>query len=418
MNVYYRREMRHNYLVVELGSSEAAGYEIHMLGQNLIRGLLKFHISCPEGRVCFYYEITSRQPLNRMLESRSLGTLDLRRLILGIAGVLEQLEVFLLPEEQLLLEPEYIYVDPDGRLVFLCLVPGSRQDFPAAVGNLLQYLLGYVDHQDKECVVLAYSLYQESQKENFGINDLLRIVQEDRGGAEPDDDHADIIMEDNYDGIYGNRHSGTGDKLGERNTNADKIVYRKKDVTAKAREAARKRAAHKPGWHKVLGQAAGQLLGKAEPEKVEQEKLPGSRGTKSEREWEAWRDMLEEPEAKPRAQEIEREPVTALLVDLEAKCGNYCLKALQPGLADILVDSFPFIIGKNSSLADYLLEKETVSRLHVKISKDENGFHITDLNSTNGTRVRGRLLENNEEEILCPGDEIYIADWKYRFEQT
>ena len=41
---------------------------------------------------------------------------------------------------------------------------------------LLQYLLGKVNHQDKDCVVMAYGLYQESLKENYGMADLLRLT--------------------------------------------------------------------------------------------------------------------------------------------------------------------------------------------------------------------------------------------------
>lgn len=413
MNAYYRREMRHNYLVIEPESLEAEGYEVRMLGQNLIRGLLKFHISRPEGKVCFCYEITSKQPLNRMLETRSLGKSGLCRLVLGIAEVLEQLEVFLLPDEQLLMEPEYIYVDPHRQTIFLCLIPGSRQDFPAAVGNLLQFLLGYVDHQDKECVVLAYSLYQESQKDNFGISDLLRIIHENKGRTEPEVYRSEMNTEESYDEIYGSRYSAADDRPSEQNKNAVSGVCKKENAAAKGRKHVKQQDDFKPGWRQALGQAAGQLLGK-----TAQAQRTDKGMAHNKQEWEAWRDMLEEPDAGSRSQEIEREPVTALLVDLEPDCGGFCLKALQPGISDILMESFPFIIGKNSSLADYLLEKETVSRLHVKINRDENGFHITDLNSTNGTKVRGRLLGNNEEEVLCPGDEIHIADWKYRFEQN
>lgn len=40
---------------------------------------------------------------------------------------------------------------------------------------------------------------------------------------------------------------------------------------------------------------------------------------------------------------------------------------------------------------------------------------MTDLNSTNGTRIKGRLLDANETAILEIGDEIYIADTGYTF---
>lgn len=45
---------------------------------------------------------------------------------------------------------------------------------------MLEYLLGKVDHQDKDGVVLAYGLFQESRRENYGMRDILRLLE--RGG--------------------------------------------------------------------------------------------------------------------------------------------------------------------------------------------------------------------------------------------
>lgn len=65
---------------------------------------------------------------------------------------------------------------------------------------------------------------------------------------------------------------------------------------------------------------------------------------------------------------------------------------------------------------DFKLDQDTVSRLHVKIDRDKDSYRIKDLNSTNGTMLRGRLLENNEEAEIRAGDEICIARFRYRFE--
>ena len=81
-----------------------------------------------------------------------------------------------LQEEQILLQPEYIYVEPERFSVEFCLIPGRKSDFPAELGKLLEYLLGKVDYQDKACVVMTYGMYRESLKENYGIADLLKFL--------------------------------------------------------------------------------------------------------------------------------------------------------------------------------------------------------------------------------------------------
>ena len=80
-----------------------------------------------------------------------------------------------------------------------------------------------------------------------------------------------------------------------------------------------------------------------------------------------------------------------------------------------MIPYYPFLIGKQESLVDYVMKEETVSRLHVRIDREENGYRITDLNSTNGTVVRGKVLEANESIFVEIGDEIYIADQGFLF---
>ncbi len=180
MEITYKRELKHNYLIIIPEETFYDSYEIRMMASNCIDGLLKFHVKQVDNIRSYYYEITSRQPLTRLLEYQSLGAEELRCLITGIVRTLERMETYLLQEGQILLEPDYIYVEPENFTVYLCLIPGRQGIFPEEMTALLQYLLGKVNHQDKECVVMAYGLYQESLKENYGMGDLLRLTGRDK----------------------------------------------------------------------------------------------------------------------------------------------------------------------------------------------------------------------------------------------
>lgn len=72
------------------------------------------------------------------------------------------------------------------------------------------------------------------------------------------------------------------------------------------------------------------------------------------------------------------------------------LTALEPGTEDIVIAYYPFIIGKQENLVDYVLRRETVSRLHHRIDRKEDRYYVQDLNFTNGTMAGGHILENNE----------------------
>lgn len=82
---------------------------------------------------------------------------------------------------------------------------------------------------------------------------------------------------------------------------------------------------------------------------------------------------------------------------------------------NIQIKNIPFFIGKLKKNVDYCLEKDVVSRYHAKITKEDENYFITDLNSTNGTFVNGEALQTYEKREIKIGDEVAFANIKYRF---
>lgn len=81
----------------------------------------------------------------------------------------------------------------------------------------------------------------------------------------------------------------------------------------------------------------------------------------------------------------------------------------------ILIKEMPFFIGKIKKNVDYCLEKDVVSRYHAKITKEEEQFFLTDLNSTNGTFLNGEALQPYDRKKIKIGDEITLANIKFIF---
>ena len=107
---------------------------------------------------------------------------------------------------------------------------------------------------------------------------------------------------------------------------------------------------------------------------------------------------------------------TCLLNPVIKEESDYFLQPLDAEQFErIKIKEIPFFIGKLQKNVDYCLKKDVVSRYHAKITKEEDHFYITDLNSTNGTFVNGDPLITYQPKEICPGDEIAFADIKYRF---
>ena len=447
MEVHYKREMKRNYLIVEPDTGVRPGYEARMLLNNAVDGLLRFHIKYMDERQSYYYDITSMQPLGRILQNRFIDRGEICQLLIQIHVALMRMEEYLLSEDGLLLEPDYIYVEPEGFKTGLCLVPGMAGNFPERLSRLLQYLMKKVDHRDKECVVLAYGLYQESLKENFSVEDLMKLVQREGRAGEPDETAASDGSEPQREGREGGEPSAVdsvstfepglyqAEKIGQgfgrgRVPAILRLALTQLAVIGLIAAGAPSllwflrgpSAVRRFGALWVILPAAGLILTAAgdvvyialrKRTRVDEKGRDGEEYPPH-----RWELPEEEPEPGPPASEPEPdgEVFQTTLLTGRAENGQVRrLEAREEGIEDIPITYFPFILGKHEELVDYVLNRSTVSRLHVRIDREGEEYRVTDLNSTNGTMVGDQFLEANETVNIRVGDEICIADLHFIF---
>jgi pSer/pThr/pTyr-binding forkhead associated (FHA) protein len=74
------------------------------------------------------------------------------------------------------------------------------------------------------------------------------------------------------------------------------------------------------------------------------------------------------------------------------------------------------VIGRDPD-ATISISEGTVSWRHAKLEPRGTGWSVTDLGSTNGTSVNGRVLEANREQPLEPGAEVRVGEVTMRFEE-
>ena len=81
MEVEFKRERNRNYMIIDPEPEGRGEYAAKMLERNTVSGLIPFRCRKTDGKSRYYYDITSRQPLNRLLEGRVAGEPEIRRLI-------------------------------------------------------------------------------------------------------------------------------------------------------------------------------------------------------------------------------------------------------------------------------------------------------------------------------------------------
>lgn len=480
MEVSYHREMKKNYLMIEADEEGMQAFEAKMLVGNAIEGLLKFRIRRTDDHCQFCYEITSRQPLGRLLETKLINAVQLRALLLGIAQTLIRMEDYLLSEHQILLDPDYIYIDPESFQPGLCLLPGKNGSFPDEFSEFLQFLLGKADHQDKDAVVLIYGLYRESLKENYGLDNLLRWLMRDEGKAgegpeklleekemspgpekrqeaEAESETDEAVIQGNVwslktivlriveclllipvflsaiwlwkgsdalpyltgDGIWLTVGAvaaegigcvlviGSGIAIRRKNQESENHQHRKRDKIRRQMERQQQRQREKPSWEMIFAEDDG--------EREISEDATGhytESAYKSDANEKSERNEKSEP---GRSQNESDDCHTVLLWERNKKENVRRMACLDHPELTAQMSYYPFLIGKQESLADFAIPDDTVSRLHVRIDQKDGGYTLTDLNSTNGTTVNNRKLEANEMVPLQVGDLVDIAGYHFQF---
>ena len=391
-------------------------YTIRMISGNKIPGLLPFQEKWMNGMPMFYYDITSRQPFRRLAEYRKLTGVEIRTLISDLILVLRQMERYLLDEQRIFLRPDYIYVEPETYHGSFCLIPGYQSDFTNEFLELAQYILDHVDHSDGDAVVLAFSIFRESRKVNFGVDDIEKCLGNRAVPAEiievPKSKSEEIsvienveLTEERYDFIVSSKEDD--DMQSKRLLLGVLLIVIMTGMPLISILLFGIPFLFQWKWVffiiEILLATIGSviLLFTREVEKGE--------GFESE--------ILSDPEFGELASEPDDhdDMQTVLLISQAELLQKRKLISLSDR-KEIAVEYFPFLIGKNKGLVDLFLCEPGVSRLHAKIEQDEEEYFVTDLNSTNGTKINGLLLEANERKQICIGDELDFAGIGFRFQ--
>lgn len=171
MEVSYQRNLNHNYMIINNIGLTGREYTVRMIEKNEIPGMLSFQARKINGDTCLYYEITSKQPLARLFETCSMKSRDIEQLLTGIKGALDGARQYLLESRDILLDPEYIYMEIETRQFRFCYVPGLKEN---GISVLTEFILKKLDHGDRRAVDLGYELYGQAEQDNFSLQETLR----------------------------------------------------------------------------------------------------------------------------------------------------------------------------------------------------------------------------------------------------
>ena len=460
MRAEYKRDMNHNYLILhgeEVPDTDS--YQVRMLVGNGMPSLLKCRLQGIDGNFLIYYDITSKQSVASMYETKKMGLEDLRLIFGGFVQAMEEMAEYLMDPGQLLVQPEYMYLDVEKKKLYFCCMPGKAGDVRQDFRVLTEYILPKIDHEDGDAVILGYGVYRRALEDTFHLEYVKEEIYKGRDSREkriPESCKEKEI--DKEKGQFREQYENqSGDSPWEMETsnpfeNRDREDEKKSPVSLRKKilfsllgafvliitagaavlgflpglQAGvilsgcavflgtgmlvyRFRKKHKGSVEKKRGRQEIREIQREPIWKTEQEKESG------------WQPQMSAEEEMSVPQTLEEEPKAkdfgeTVVLSAGVVRGPATLVSREPGeLATIYLQEDMTVIGKMETAVDAVIDLPTVSRIHAKIRRRDQEYYLSDLNSRNGTAVNGRLLKEGEDYQLQNEDEVDFAQARYVF---
>ena len=171
---YIRKMNKSSLIIIPEKDCGTERDSIEMFRYNHIPYFLKMEEQRKDIHLQFCYDITSRRSLEQLLEYKSLDYALLQMILYSFDQACIQTEDFMITENDILLEPEFIFVDHNLEQMSYCYLPGNQEDICMQFKSFMEYLLQHLDHKDEEAVQLAYGVYQRVVEERTALHNVLK----------------------------------------------------------------------------------------------------------------------------------------------------------------------------------------------------------------------------------------------------
>lgn len=178
--------------------SDCADEEM-MLTDNRPDGYLSVMKKCVNGQILFCYDITGRQPLSGCYHKQPVGHEELASLLVSVKSCLDHAREYLLSEDNLVLNPAYVYRNLTGEAFYFVYAPSLSGTFTEHIRELAKFLMEHVDYREDPAVALAGQFFQYTEAENFSmavfLEESIEYIEHMGMGGQDEERGEDMLTE-------------------------------------------------------------------------------------------------------------------------------------------------------------------------------------------------------------------------------
>lgn len=164
---------------VDVPSLQKEDYQLQMLQNNRIRGLLELSVTGREEGSRYTYKTLNGASLEERYRMEAMEKKEILELTEQLLSLGEKVKEYLLDPNRILLMPQCIF-KIRGEYNF-CYLPIEYQSFCEAYHGLTEFFVKKIDYKDIETVFLTCMLHKETMKDTYDLKEILKKYREEAG---------------------------------------------------------------------------------------------------------------------------------------------------------------------------------------------------------------------------------------------
>lgn len=410
MEVRYRNDLYGNYMLIEIPISVGAGqYAFKMLEKNKIPGVLFCKERMEDGKAYWHVDISKKKNLIQEYKEKEMQLEDMIVIFQQMIPILEELRTYLLSENMVVMDPEYMFRDLEAESLYLLILPWNTEE--RSLQKLAEFFLEKINHKDENAVNAAYQFYRQQSQSQFSLYQFLPVLEKEsilkRQKVKKDNSYREVksmieLWQEPDERDLEEFHFYECDKEEfQKNKEISKgnvsviflilaVVFLILGVLPVISTTLRI-SCIALSFLLFVGFVVIFIRGKRKSEKVK---------------------CIEEERQLP-VQEVNIGMKETVFFDSYESDDYLKLQWKEKGRKkQFILKEFPCTAGKMKEEVSLCISDISVSRIHCRFIERENKVCIMDLNSTNGTFLNGLPLKNGEILEIEKNDEILIGKVK------
>ena len=413
ITIDFKRNLSSNVLVINCPEDYPENdFTVSMLQKARPDMLLPFEIKHLDGKACFCYDITSKQPFDKVYYSGSVNKTVLDGFLNSLLSLSRTLDEFLLDCADVLIRKDCIFMDLDRTKYYFCLCPAGGLDFAGDFTAFCDQLLSLLDYSDREAVATGFSLSRLAHSENFSFSLLEGLLDQARPQA-----HEKPVFPDSA--INGTAFEDDPEDLSEIGPSLQPEYRASKKKNSGSLSQKLKGYFHGKNAQEVIGDInSGAIFKKVkdfEPDITFSEAKPAPKPGEDYLNIPGQESMIFMEDVQ--YVDISTEDTINLSAAMKKERRLIGLGKSQD--VSCVIDHYPFTLGKLQGQADFDPGSPYISRLHGRIYREDGSdnekYLYEDLNSRNGSLINDRRLDAYTKYPLSLGDVLTLADAEFLF---